>query len=184
MTYIETMTSLTPQLLWTPPPDPSLLAASSMPAIRRVDSDTTHVSDSEPERAEARSRACKKRSNPTQTTPSARRRVHQRAQIPFLDRSNILVQGSHPIAPNFDVEARLMHVENEIVDLNAQLRAVLESVSWSHSPVASLTFYRASSSSRIDSKHSTWALCGRQKCWWRQPNRHTGFSPRRTELYR
>ncbi|KAJ7804152.1 hypothetical protein B0H14DRAFT_2885250 [Mycena olivaceomarginata] len=98
-----------------------------MPAIRRVDSDTTHVSDSKPERAEARSRARKKRSNPTQTsTPSARRRVHQRAQIPFLDRSNILVQGSHPIAPNFDVEARLMHVENEIVDLNAQLRAVLE----------------------------------------------------------
>ncbi|KAJ7845534.1 hypothetical protein B0H14DRAFT_2774229 [Mycena olivaceomarginata] len=138
-----------------------------MPAIRRIDSDTTHVSDSEPEREEARSRARKNRSNRTQTsTPSARRRVHQRAQIPFVDRSNTL------------------HVENEIVDLNAQLRAVLGSVSWSHSPVSSLTFYRASSPSRLDSQHSTCALYDGQKCWWRQPNWRTGFSPRRTQLHR
>ncbi|KAJ7639765.1 hypothetical protein DFH06DRAFT_1217794 [Mycena polygramma] len=96
-----------------------------MPAIRRSHSSTTHVSDSEPERASARSH-----SPPCQTrTRTARRRIHRPRRTPLSDSSNADTSYTHTSdrtstnEPSFGMEARLIHIETEIVDLNPQLRA-------------------------------------------------------------
>ncbi|KAJ7646383.1 hypothetical protein DFH06DRAFT_1135975 [Mycena polygramma] len=77
---------------------------------------TTHVSDSEPEREAARSHppACQTR---TRTT---RRPIHRPRRTPLSNHTNTHTSYQ---TPTFGLEARLVHIEKEIGDLSAQLRA-------------------------------------------------------------
>ena len=105
-----------------------------MPELRRFDSDTTHVSDSEPEREEIRSRARKLAARVNSTNTSSVHRVRK----PFADNFNAQKAGaSTNIEPYFGVETRLMHVESEIGRLKAELRAMLKGVLWAHSSIFS-----------------------------------------------
>ncbi|KAJ7276675.1 hypothetical protein C8J57DRAFT_1223405 [Mycena rebaudengoi] len=127
------MTSFTPQLhphdsTALSPQSPNSLPTPAMPLLRRSDSDTTHVSDSEPERQAARAKAHKK----SHKTPSRSRAtstgmpsVRCRTQVPFSDRSNL--QEDHQFTtnkPNSTLEARLTQIEREVADLRAQWHAV------------------------------------------------------------
>ncbi|KAJ7144208.1 hypothetical protein C8R44DRAFT_973836 [Mycena epipterygia] len=96
-----------------------------MPALRRFDSDTTHVSDSEPEREASQPQAPESHAC-TLRVPSKRRRTH----IPFSDRSNAQVDhGTATAEPYFRLESRMIHVEREIANLNVQLHAALKALS-------------------------------------------------------
>ncbi|KAJ7107383.1 hypothetical protein C8R44DRAFT_987025 [Mycena epipterygia] len=79
-----------------------------MPALRRFDSDTTHVSDSEPEREASQPQA-----------PES-----------HAYRSNAQVDhGTAAAEPYFRLESRMIHVEREIANLNVQLHAALKALS-------------------------------------------------------
>jgi len=101
-------------VLWHSPP------CCTMPDIRCVDSDTTHVSDSEPERETARSRAHKPRTSRTSTAPSRRRQVYRR--VPLSDLSNAR-EDPQPteVELYFGVEARLIRLESGIAQIQATI---------------------------------------------------------------
>jgi hypothetical protein len=97
-----------------------------MPEIRRIDSDTTHVSDSEPEREAAREAAQligARKLTPAERTSSAQRR----SSTPFSDTSNTQ-QNLEPTAiePLFGLEARLINLEREVAQLRVALNGVLQ----------------------------------------------------------
>ncbi|KAJ7258507.1 hypothetical protein C8J57DRAFT_1340862 [Mycena rebaudengoi] len=80
-----------------------------MSKLRRFDSDTTHVSDSEPERQAARAKMCK--SHKSRTTPGMSS-ARCRTQPPFSDRSNFQEDcRSAKNERNLSVEARLSRIE-------------------------------------------------------------------------
>ncbi|KAJ7874566.1 hypothetical protein B0H14DRAFT_2718183 [Mycena olivaceomarginata] len=93
-----------------------------MPDIRRVDSDTTHISDSEPERETARLRARKPRTGRTSRTSIAPSRRQMYSRVPLSDRTN---DPEYPqpteVEPNFGVEARLIRLETRIAQIQATL---------------------------------------------------------------
>ncbi|KAJ7264651.1 hypothetical protein C8J57DRAFT_1331640 [Mycena rebaudengoi] len=92
-----------------------------MSKLRRFDSDTTHVSDSEPERQAARAKMCKSHKSRTTTGMSS---AHCRTQPPFSDRSNFQEDcRSAKNERNLSVEARLSRIERELADLRAQRHA-------------------------------------------------------------
>ncbi|KAJ7099047.1 hypothetical protein C8R43DRAFT_964214 [Mycena crocata] len=97
-----------------------------MPRLHRSDSNTTHVSDSEPEREAVQLQAHKfRRYDSTQSSARTRGlRVHRRGK-PFSDRSNA-AQSRGYATTGFTTEARLMHIESEIARVSAQLCVVLE----------------------------------------------------------
>ncbi|KAJ7892987.1 hypothetical protein B0H13DRAFT_2037882 [Mycena leptocephala] len=95
-----------------------------MPEIRRIDSDTTHVSDSEPEREAAREAAQligARKLTPAERTSSAQRR----SSTPFSDTSNTQ-QNLEPTAiePLFGLEARLINLEREVAQLRVALNVL------------------------------------------------------------
>jgi hypothetical protein len=100
-----------------------------MPDIRRVDSDTTHISDSEPERETARLRARKPRTGRTSRTSIAPSRRQMYSRVPLSDLAN---DPEYPqpteVEPNFGVEARLIRLETGIAQIQATLNGVLSSL--------------------------------------------------------
>jgi hypothetical protein len=85
--------------------DVTLLHTAAVLYIHRFD---THISDSEPERETAQSRARKPRTSRTSTVSSQRRQVYRR--VPFSNRSNTREDPPQPteVEPYFGVEARLV----------------------------------------------------------------------------
>ncbi|KAJ7207302.1 hypothetical protein C8J57DRAFT_1403491 [Mycena rebaudengoi] len=97
-----------------------------MPPIRRFDSDTTHVSDSELEREAAQEKARK-----SPKTDSAHRQTHRQTQAPLSDRSKGQEDRvSARKEPKLSLTARLIHVEKELADL--QLHAAQKLPSHPH----------------------------------------------------
>ncbi|KAJ7240041.1 hypothetical protein C8J57DRAFT_1245549 [Mycena rebaudengoi] len=111
------MTSLTPQLhphnsTALSPQSPSSLPTPAMPLPRRLESDTTHVSDSELERQAARAKAHRK----SHKTPSRSRATscsNLQEDCQFTTNK-----------PNSTLEAHLTQIEREVADLRAQRHAV------------------------------------------------------------
>ncbi|KAJ7125528.1 hypothetical protein C8R43DRAFT_1030424 [Mycena crocata] len=104
----------------------SVYSQTTMPALRRFDSNTTHVSDSEPEREAARSRLTIRTPDRTTATSSTGRRPHRTRHTPFSDRSNESHCRPATSEPNFGVEVRLADVEREIRLLKEQLHTALQ----------------------------------------------------------
>jgi hypothetical protein len=103
-----------------------------MPTLRRFDSDTTHVSDSEPEReaADCRARKTPKSRQILSDSVSPRPHAYLRPREALLDRSNTpRTHGSATVEISGSMDARLTHLESEISQMRVQLRAVLEGAS-------------------------------------------------------
>lgn len=152
ITSLHKLASLVPLVLL------ALSSHPSMPPIRRFDSDTTHISDSEPERESAREAARLVRARKTRTSRTCTSSSRRRPSTPFSDSSNTQ-QISEPAAiePYFGLEARLSNLESEV----AQLRVALKGVSWAHFHRCLLIVYSSHSNTRSDSaESSTWALFG------------------------
>ncbi|KAJ7902294.1 hypothetical protein B0H13DRAFT_2275023 [Mycena leptocephala] len=102
-----------------------------MPVIRRLGSETTHVSDSELERQASRSPRRKIHTSRT-TRTSICRRAHHTRRRPLSDHSNTQeMLGSMTVEPYFGVEARLIWVKSEITDLKELLSAALKGLNMS-----------------------------------------------------
>ncbi|KAJ7340718.1 hypothetical protein DFH08DRAFT_875101 [Mycena albidolilacea] len=95
-----------------------------MPPIRRFDSDTTHVSDSEPERETAREAARLVRAHKTRTSRTCTSSARRRSSTPFSDSSNTQqIPEPAAIEPYFGLEARLSNLESEVAQLRVPLKA-------------------------------------------------------------
>ncbi|KAJ7475337.1 hypothetical protein B0H11DRAFT_1918034 [Mycena galericulata] len=94
-----------------------------MPTIRRHDSDTTHVSDSEPEREAAREATRLVRARKTHTSRKSSSSARRRSNAPFSDRSNAQqIPEPAAIEPYFGLEARLSNLEREVAQLRVALK--------------------------------------------------------------